>query len=205
MHLRRKSHILILLLALFFLILVLSGISPKDRVLWILEVAPALVGIGILIFLYPRIKFSSALYIWCFIAACLMAIGAHYSYSEVPLFNYFKEVFQLERNNFDKLGHIVQGIIPVLITQEVLFRKGDSCSPGLIRFLAFCVALAVSAAYEMIEWLAIVLSVQESENFLGMQGYIWDAQSDMFFAMLGALSAVLVTRFYSRREQKPVS
>lgn len=195
----KQSHILLLLLSLFAILLVWSAIGPKDYALWILEVAPALIGLGLCILFYSRLRFTTTTYFWCFIAACLMTIGAHYSYSEVPLFNYFKEVFHLDRNNFDKLGHFVQGIVPVLISQEVLIRNRIMRSAKLMNLLSFCVAMTIAALYELIEWLAILLSPDVSENFLGMQGYIWDAQSDMFFALLGALSAILLTRSLRRK------
>ena len=195
----KQSHVLLILLSLFAILLVWSAIGPKDYTLWILEVAPAFIGLGLCILFYSRMKFTTPTYYWCFIAACLMAIGAHYSYSEVPLFNYFKEVFHLERNNFDKLGHFVQGIVPVLISQEVLIRNRIMRSAKLMNLLSFCVAMTIAALYEMIEWMAILLSADVSENFLGMQGYIWDAQSDMFFALLGALSAILFTRSLRRK------
>lgn len=159
--------------------------------LWLLEISPALIGVGLCIILYPRLKFSRTTYAWCFIAAGIMAVGAHYSYSEVPLFLSIQDVLNSSRNNFDKVGHFVQGIIPVLITMEVMLQRRLMQSARLINFLSLCVALAVAASYEMIEWLAIAFSSDVTENFLGMQGYIWDSQSDMFLALLGALCTLL--------------
>jgi putative membrane protein len=190
----KQSHFLIILLALFAILLTWSAIGPKDYVLWILEMAPAIVGLGLLLILYRKLPFTSTTYFWCFVAACTMAIGAHYSYSEVPFFDLLKNIFHSDRNNFDKMGHFIQGIVPALITQEVLIRKGIILAPRMINFLSFCVAMTVAAMYELIEWLAILLSPDVSENFLGMQGYIWDAQSDMFFALLGALAVILFSK-----------
>lgn len=195
----KQSHILLLLLSLFAILLAWSAIGPKDYTLWILEVAPAIVGIGLCVFFYSRMTFTTTTYFWCFIAACLMAIGAHYSYSEEPLFNLIKESFDLERNNFDKVGHFVQGIVSVLISQEVLIRNRIMRSTKLINLLSFCVAMTIAALYELIEWMAILLSADVSENFLGMQGYIWDAQSDMFFALAGALCTILFARSLRRK------
>lgn len=195
----KQSHILLLLLSLFAILLAWSAIGPKDYTLWILEVAPALVGLGLCIFFYSRMTFTTTTYFWCFIAACLMAIGAHYSYSEEPLFNLIKETFDLERNNFDKVGHFVQGIVSVLISQEVLIRNRIMRSTKLINLLSFCVAMTIAALYELIEWMAILLSADVSENFLGMQGYIWDAQSDMFFALAGALCTILFASSLRRK------
>lgn len=195
----KQSHILLLLLSLFAILLAWSAIGPKDYTLWILEVAPAIVGIGLCVFFYSRMTFTTTTYFWCFIAVCLMAIGAHYSYSEEPLFNLIKESFDLERNNFDKVGHFVQGIVSVLISQEVLIRNRIMRSTKLINLLSFCVAMTIAALYELIEWMAILLSADVSENFLGMQGYIWDAQSDMFFALAGALCTILFARSLRRK------
>jgi putative membrane protein len=120
-----------------------------------------------------------------------MAIGAHYSYSEVPLFDHIKIAFNSDRNNYDKIGHFVQGMVPALISLEVFIRQKIIHSPRMRNFLSLCVAMTVAASYEMIEWLAIILNPGVTENFLGMQGYIWDAQSDMFYALLGALTVIL--------------
>ena len=190
----KQSHLLVFLLTLYVILLIWSAIGPKDYLLWTLEVAPALIGVGLLMVFYRKQAFTSTTYFWCFVAACLMAIGAHYSYSEVPLFDLLKTIFNSDRNNFDKIGHIVQGLVAALISQEVLIRNRIVHAPRMVNFLSFCVAMTVAAMYEMIEWLAILLSPDVSENFLGMQGYIWDAQSDMFFALLGALTVILFSK-----------
>jgi len=171
-----------------------SAINPKDYFLWVLEVAPAILGTGLCIAFYRKHPFTTITYTWCFIAASLMAIGAHYSYSEVPLFNLIQVRFDLDRNNFDKLGHFVQGILPVLISQEVFVRSQVIRSPQWINFLSVCIALSVAAVYELIEWSAILFSSETSDNFLGMQGYAWDAQSDMLFALAGALLTLLFAK-----------
>lgn len=183
---------------LFAILLTWSVVGPKDYLLWVLELAPAIVGIGLLVPLYFRQPFTSITYFWCFIAACIMAIGAHYSYSEVPLFDLIKTTFNSDRNNFDKIGHIVQGIVSVLISQEIMIRKQIVQSNRMINFLSFCVAMTAAAVYELMEWLSIVLSPEVSDNFLGMQGYIWDAQSDMFYALMGALAVILFSKRFRR-------
>lgn len=197
----KQSHFLIILLVLFVILLIWSAIEPKEYRLWLLEVAPAIIGVGLLIIFYFKQAFTSVTYFWCFIAACLMAIGAHYSYSEVPLFDHIKIVFNSDRNNYDKIGHFVQGVVPALISLEVFIRQQIIHSPRMRNFLSLCVAITVAATYEMLEWLAIVLSPDVTDNFLGMQGYIWDAQSDMFYALLGALSVIL----FSGRLQQSIS
>ena len=189
-----QSRLLFILLALFGIQLIWSAINPKDYFLWILEVAPAVIGVGLCIYFYRRQPFTTITYIWCFIAASLMAIGAHYSYSEVPLFDLIQDTFELDRNNFDKLGHFVQGILPVLISQEVLIRNHVVRSTRWINFLSVCIALSVAAVYELIEWSTILFSSETSDNFLGMQGYAWDAQSDMLYAFAGALLTLMFVK-----------
>lgn len=183
-----------ILLALFIILFIWSAIQPKDYFLWFLEVVPAIVGIGLLILFYSRQPLTNITYFWCFVAASIMAVGAHYSYSEVPLFDLIKETFNTDRNNYDKVGHFVQGIVPVLISQEVFIRNGIIHSPRWINFLSLCVALSVAAVYELIEWFSIILSGDVFENFLGMQGYIWDAQSDILWALAGAMCVLLFSR-----------
>lgn len=194
----RQSHILIILIVLFGIILLWSAINPQDYFLWALEMAPVIIGIGLCIYFYRRQPFTLLTYTWCFIAASLMAIGAHYSFSEVPLFNLIKDTFNLSRNNYDKMGHIVQGILPVLISQEVFIRNRIVRSPQWINFLSVCIALSVAAAYELIEWSTILLGSDTRENFLGMQGYAWDAQSDMLYALAGALLTLLFAKSLRR-------
>lgn len=190
----KKSRFLLILLVLFLVLLIWSAICPKDYQLWILEVAPAVIGGGICVYYYRRQPFTSMTYFWCFVAACLMAIGAHYSYSEVPLFDLLKFKFHSDRNNYDKIGHFVQGMVAVLISQEVFIRNRITRTSRWTNFLSFCVAMAVAAMYEMIEWLTVIFSPEVTDNFLGMQGYFWDAQSDMFYALLGALLVLLFSK-----------
>jgi putative membrane protein len=194
----QQSKILIMLLVLFGIILLWSAVNPKDYLLWALEVAPAIIGIGLCIYFYRKQPFTLVTYTWCFIAAGIMAIGAHYSYSEVPLFNLIQDAFNSDRNNYDKMGHVVQGLLPVLISQEVLIRNRVILSSQWINFLSVCIALSVAAAYELIEWSALLFGSETTENFLGMQGYAWDAQSDMLYALVGALLALLFTRSLRR-------
>lgn len=184
------------------MILLWSAIHPKDYLLWGLEVAPAIIGIGLCIVFYRRQSFTMITYTWCFVAASLMAIGAHYSYSEVPLFNLIQDTFNADRNNFDKLGHVVQGILPVLISQEVLIRNHVIRSAKWINFLSLCIAISVAAVYELLEWSAILFESETTDNFLGMQGYAWDAQSDMLYALAGALITLLFVSSLRRAIEK---
>ncbi len=190
----QQARILIIYVVLFGILFLWSAIHPKDYLLWVLEVTPAILGIGLCIFFYRRQPMTTVTYTWCLIGAGIMVIGAHYSYSEVPLFDLIQDKFNSGRNNYDKLGHFVQGIIPVLISQEVLIRNQVIRSPQWINFLSACIALSVAAIYELIEWSAILFSSETHENFLGMQGYAWDAQSDMLFALAGAALTLLFAK-----------
>ena len=193
-----QSRFPIILLVLFAILLVWSAIGPKDYRLWILEIAPAIIGVGLCVIFYFRQPFTSMTYFWCFVAACIMAVGAHYSYSEVPLFDLIKIKLNSDRNNYDKIGHFVQGMVAVLISLEVFIRNRIVNTTRWTNFLSICVAMTVAAIYEMIEWLSVILNPEVSENFLGMQGYFWDAQSDMFFALMGALSILLFSKSLRR-------
>ncbi len=178
-------------LALFFSVLIWSVVNPKDYLTWLLEAAPALIGFVVLAATRKRFELTRLTYGLILIHSIILMIGAHYTYAEEPLFNWIKEVFDLERNNYDKLGHIAQGFVPAIITKEVLFRKKIVNGSSWLNFLVICVCLAISAVYELIEWCAALLSEQATEAFLGIQGYVWDTQSDMAYALLGAIVALL--------------
>lgn len=182
------------LLVLYLPLFIWSFIHPKSYTLWILEVLPAVVGIVLLTFNYNKIRFTKTTYTWCFIAACMVTIGSHYSYSEVPLFNWLKEVFNWKRNNYDKLGHFIQGIIPVLISYEVIIRKNLMNGRKWINFYSLAITFMVSSAYEIIEWFTVFWKTDTTYHFLGEQGYMWDAQTDMFFAVLGGLLTIIFSK-----------
>ncbi len=186
-----KIVFLRVLIGIYMLLFIWSVINPKDYQIWFLEVIPCVIGLLILWRTYAIIQFSTTTYIWCFIAAGFMTVGAHYSYAEVPLFDWIKEAFELQRNNYDKLGHFVQGIVPVLIMQELMVKRLRLSSLFWINLISLFTSIAISAIYEVLEWLSILGEPGTAELFLGAQGYFWDAQSDMFFAGLGALSTII--------------
>ncbi len=188
----KKETFLIILLCLFILLLIWSIVNPFDIELWFYEAGPAIFGTILLLFTYRKFKFTQTTYIWWFIAAILMTVGAHYSYSQVPLFNWLKEPLNWNRNNFDKLGHLVQGVVPVLIVRELLVRKLTIKSRSWINFLSLAVAMAISAMYEITEWLSLYVNTRSGSDFLGSQGYMWDAQSDMFMAFIGGVLTILL-------------
>jgi len=190
----KKETFLKILLIVYILLFIWSVIEPFMYALWIIEVAPAVIGILLCIRYYNKMEFTSTTYTWCFIGACLMTIGSHYSYSEVPLFNWLQEILNWNRNNYDKLGHVIQGIIPVLVTREILIRQAKFTRIFYINFLALAVSMAISAGYEIIEWSTIVFDNQAAEDFLGAQGYFWDTQTDMLLATIGALLILIFGR-----------
>ncbi|MDH3431617.1 MAG: DUF2238 domain-containing protein [Gammaproteobacteria bacterium] len=176
----------------FFAVLIWSGIAPKDYLTWVLEVAPAVIGFVILATTYHSFRLTGLLYVLILSHCVVLMVGGHYTYAEVPLFDYLKPVFGFERNNYDKLGHLVQGFVPAMISREILIRNNIVSSAAWRNFFIICVCLSLSALYELIEWSAAMVSEQAAEAFLGTQGDIWDTQSDMAFALIGAMLALVV-------------
>lgn len=184
----------------FTAVLVWSGIEPKDRLTWALEVAPAVIGLGVLAYTYNTFRLTPLLYILILIHCIILMVGAHYTYAEVPLFEYLKEPLGFTRNNFDKLGHFAQGFIPAMVAREVLIRKSVIPNAGWRDFFILSFCLALSAFYELIEWWVALASGESAEAFLGTQGYIWDTQSDMWFALIGTVVALLaLSRLHDRQ------
>jgi len=179
-------------LAVFFGVLLWSAIEPKDYYTWLLEVAPAIIGIFIMAATYRKFPLTTLLYTLILIHCVILMVGGHYTYAEVPLFDYLKPIFGFERNNYDKLGHFAQGFVPAIIAREILIRKQVVAFNGWRNFIIVSICLAFSAFYELIEWLVAVLSGSSAEAFLGTQGYIWDTQTDMALALVGAVAALLL-------------
>ncbi len=178
-------------IVLYTSILIWSGVAPKDQFTWFLEVVPALVGVVVLALTYRSFRLTTMLY-WLILGHCIiLMIGGHYTYAEVPLFDSLKTLMGSERNNFDKVGHFVQGFVPALIAREIMIRKSVVHGRGWLNFLVVCFCLALSAVYELIEWWVAVATGEGAEAFLGTQGYVWDTQSDMGLALLGAIMAVV--------------
>lgn len=169
-----------------------SLINPLDLFTWFLEVFPAVVGVTILILIYPRFKFTNLVYCLIWLHAVILIIGGHYTYAQMPLFNWLKDVFELSRNYYDRLGHFAQGFIPALIAREILLRKAVIKSGKWLFFIIVSICLAFSAFYELIEFAIALLTGQSSEAFLGTQGDTWDTQWDMLFALVGAISSLLL-------------
>jgi putative membrane protein len=187
-------------LALFWIVFVWSGISPKDYPTWMIETLPALTGIVIVIATRERFPLTPLAY-WLIIAhSVVLMVGGHYTYAEVPLFDTFKEIFGFERNNYDKLGHFMQGFNPAIVAREILIRNRVFRKLSWLNFMIVCFCLALAAFYEMIEWWTALLSKDAAEAFLGTQGYVWDTQSDMAWALLGAtLALITLHRLHDRQ------
>ena len=178
-------------IATYVLVLLWSGIRPKNYFIWFLEVLPALIGFVIITITYRRFRFTTLVYILILIHCIILMVGGHYTCAEVPLFDWLKEILDLERNNYDKVGHFAQGFIPAIIAREILIRKSVVKAYGWLNFIAVSICLALSAFYELIEWWVAVLTEESAEAFLGTQGYVWDTQSDMSLALTGAILALV--------------
>jgi putative membrane protein len=184
----------------FLGVLLWSAINPKDYQVWVLEVSPALAGALIILFTRRRFPLTRLTYQLILVHALILIVGGHYTYAEVPLFDLLREPFGFTRNNYDKLGHLAQGFVPAIVAREVLLRLSPLERGGWLNLLVVSLCLAISAFYELIEWWVALLSEQAAEAFLGTQGYVWDTQSDMGWALLGAvLALVLLSRYHDRQ------
>ena len=177
-------------IAIFMLTLLWSAIAPRDYPTWALEVAPAVIGFIVLSATYNSFRLTPLLYLLILVHCVILMVGGHYTYAEVPLFDYLKPVFGFERNNYDKVGHFVQGFVPAMIGREILIRKKIVSSAAWRNLFIVSFCLAFSAFYEIIEWTVAVVAGASSEAFLGTQGYEWDTQSDMAWCLAGAIAAL---------------
>lgn len=182
------------LLAATGLVLVLSGIGPTDRLTWLLEVSPIIIGVPLLVATYRRFPLSRLVYVFLFLHAVALAVGGHYTYAEVPLGFWAQDMFDLSRNHYDRLGHFAQGFVPALLAREILIRTSPLGGSRWLGFLVVCFCLAFSAFYEMLEWWSAVALGQSADRFLATQGDVWDTQWDMFLALVGACMAVVLLR-----------
>ena len=187
-------------MAIFTAVLIWSGIGPHDYPTWLLEVTPAIIAAAVLWYTRERFPLTRLVYILILIHCIILMIGGHYTYALVPLGDWVQQAFDQARNNYDKLGHLAQGFIPAMVAREILIRNRVVNFPGWRDFLIVCVVLAISAFYELVEWWVALLSEEAADSFLGTQGYIWDTQSDMWFALIGAVMAlVLLSRLHDRQ------
>jgi putative membrane protein len=188
-----------LMLVVFFGTMIWSIVNPKESFTCFLEILPAIIGLLILVLTFKRFRFTNFTYFFILIHCIILFIGGHYTYAEVPLFDWIKEVFDQSRNNYDKVGHFAQGFVPALIIRELFIRKNVIANKSFFNFIIVCICLAISAAYEWIEWAVSLLTGEGGDAFLGTQGYIWDTQSDMLYATFGAICALV---FLSKVQDK---
>jgi putative membrane protein len=188
------------LLFVTLLALLWSGLHPRDRCTWLLEVAPVLIAVPLLLLTYSRFRLTDLVYVGIALHAMILVVGGHYTYAQVPLFNWVRDEFGLSRNHYDRLGHLAQGFFPALLAREILIRKEIVKQGGWLSFLVVCVCLAISASYELIEWAVAELSGDDAVAFLATQGDIWDTQKDMAFALVGSILAqVLLSKVHDKQ------
>lgn len=167
-----------------------------------MEVSPALIGFFILVFTHKKFPFTNFTYFFILLHCIVLFIGGHYTYAEVPFFNWMKETFNLSRNNYDKIGHFFQGFVPAMIVRELFIRKRVISNPSYFNFIVVSICLAISASYEWIEWWVSISTGEGGDAFLGTQGYVWDTQSDMLLATIGAVCMLI---FLGKSHSKAIS
>ena len=185
---------------ILLLILIYTGFSTADRLTWLMEVTPVIIIVPLLLATHARYPLTPLLYTLIFFHAIILMVGGLYTYAKVPIGFDVQEWFGLSRNPYDKLGHFFQGLVPALAAREILIRGGYVRGRKMVAFLVCCVALAISALYELIEWAAALSLGQGADEFLGTQGDVWDTQSDMFCALLGALFTVLILQYWHTKQ-----
>jgi putative membrane protein len=179
------------LLVSFLLLLVWSVIKPHDLFTWFLETVPAMIALVILVATYRRFRLSNLAYVLIWIHAIILLVGGHYTYAEVPLFNWIRDTFHLSRNHYDRVGHFAQGFVPAIIAREVLLRKSPLKPGKLLAFIVINICLAISAAYELIEFGVSMATGSAGDAFLGTQGDVWDTQRDILMCLIGAVTALV--------------
>lgn len=190
-------------LALFFLtivVLIWSGIGPRDRLTWVLEVVPVVLAAIILVKSYGRFRFTRLAYVLVFIHCVILCIGAHWTYSHVPAGDWLKSACDLSRNHYDRLGHFAQGFVPAILAREVFLRTTPLVRGGWLFFLVTATCLAISAAFELNEWAAAMILGGDADEYLAMQGDEWDTQWDMFLALCGAILSQATLRVVHDRQ-----
>jgi putative membrane protein len=186
--------------AVFTVVLIWSGIAPKDFMTWCLEVFPAVLGAVVLWHTRERFPLTTLVYVLILIHCVILMVGGHYTYAEVPIGDWWRDAIGGTRNDYDKLGHLAQGFIPAMIARELVIRLNVFNSVRWRNFFIVSFCLGFSAFYELIEWWVALLSDEAADSFLGTQGYIWDTQSDMGWALFGAVAAlVLLSKLHDKQ------
>ena len=185
---------------ILMLILIISGIHPFDRGTWVMEVLPVLIIVPLLIYTYKTFPLTNLLYSLIFLHAIVLIVGGAYTYARVPLGFEIAQWFSLDRNPYDAIGHFMQGFVPAIAAREILIRHQILAKGKMLSFIVICIVLAISATYELIEWAAALALGQGAQEFLGTQGYECDTQSDMFFALIGVITALLLLSKWHDRQ-----
>ncbi|MBC5838110.1 DUF2238 domain-containing protein [Flavobacterium muglaense] len=188
-----------LMLIVYFGFFSWSIINPNEGFTCFLEIIPAVIGLLVLVFTFDKFRFTNFTYSLILIHCIILFIGGHYTYAEVPFFDFIKETFHQTRNNYDKLGHFAQGLVPAMITRELFIRKNVVSNKNFFNFIIVSICLAISAAYEWIEWFVSLATGDGGDAFLGTQGDVWDTQSDMLFATIGAIIGLVL---FSKTQDK---
>ncbi|MFD2230930.1 DUF2238 domain-containing protein [Alkalimarinus sediminis] len=181
-------------LTVFVVVFIWSAVGPKDYFTWFLEVLPALIAVVLVGATARRFPLTPLCSILILAHCVILMVGGHYTYAEVPLFDWLAEQTGGTRNNYDKVGHFAQGFVPAIVAREILIRNHVISKPAWLGFIVVSICLAISAFYELIEWWVALLSDEAAESFLGTQGFVWDTQSDMLFALVGAILAVTLLK-----------
>lgn len=196
---KQSIRFYLILVLFFFVVFIWSAINPYHRLTWFLEVLPALIALPILILSYNTFPLTHLLYVLILTHAIILMVGGHYTYAEVPLFNWLRDTFSLDRNYYDRVGHFFQGFVPAMIAREILCRK-NIVKDGWQFFIVCCICLSISAFYELIEWWVAVIAGGAAMDFLGTQGDVWDTQWDMFVALIGAICAQLFLKSWHNQQ-----
>jgi putative membrane protein len=197
-----NRHFFLILIATLSIVFVWSAIAPLERLTWWLEIFPILIALPILFLSYKNLKFTRLAYCLMVVHSIILLIGGHYTYAEVPLFNWLKDTLELTRNYYDRVGHLVQGFVPAIITREILLKKSPLVSGRWLFFMVCCICLSISVMYEFIEWWTAVIEGGAADAFLGTQGDVWDTQWDMFCALIGSIAAqLLLAKMHDKQMQ----
>ena len=188
-----------LLFTALALVFVWSAIAPYERFTWWLEIFPILIALPVIFLSYKNLQFTRLAYFLMLVHAIILLVGGHFTYAEVPLFNWLRDTFELSRNYYDRVGHFAQGFVPAIIAREILIKKSPLKSGSWLFFITCCICLSISVVYEFIEWWTAVLEGGAADAFLGTQGDVWDTQWDMFCALIGAIAAqASLTRLHDK-------
>ncbi len=197
-----KERLPLVLVGAFLLALAVSYLNPQDRFTWWLEALPAIVAAALLAQTYRRFRFSDLAYMLIFIHALILLVGAHYTYAQVPAFNWLRDALDLSRNHYDRVGHFAQGFVPAIVARELLLRTSPMRRGKWLFAVIVLSCTGISAIYELIEWGTSAATGEAAEAFLGSQGDVWDTQKDMALALIGAIAALLLL---ARRHDKSMA